>query len=72
MAKVLDCGLEVSEFEPQAQSFVHFRIITHGKDMNLPHYPPELWVKYYHFYSSTMHKITHESWYSIKKEKLQL
>ena len=31
MAKVLDCSLEVSEFELQSRYYVHFRINTLGK-----------------------------------------
>ena len=33
MAKVLVCGLEVSEFEPQLRYFVFFRTRTQGKGM---------------------------------------
>ena len=34
MAKVLDCGLEVSEFELQSCYYVHFRTNTFEKAMN--------------------------------------
>ena len=34
MAKVLDCGLEVNEFELQSHFYVHVRINTLGKGMN--------------------------------------
>ena len=33
-AKVLDCGLEVSEFELQSCCYVHFQTNTFGKAMN--------------------------------------
>ena len=38
MAKVLNCGLEVSEFEHQSHYKVHFRTNTHGESMNLTSY----------------------------------
>ena len=34
MAKVLDCGLKVSEFDLQSHYYVYFRINTLGKGMN--------------------------------------
>ena len=34
MAKVLDCSLEVSVFEPQSHCYVHFQTNTLGKVMN--------------------------------------
>ena len=34
MAKVLDFGFEVSEFEPQLHYYVHFWTTTLGKGMN--------------------------------------
>ena len=34
MAEVLDCGLEVSEFERQSCYYVHFQNNTLGKRMN--------------------------------------
>ena len=34
MAKVLDCGLEVHEFELQLRYYVHFRTNSPGKNMN--------------------------------------
>ena len=34
MAKVLDCGLDVSEFELQSQYYVHFRTNTLGKGIS--------------------------------------
>ena len=33
MTKVLDCGLEISEFECYLQYYVHFQNKTHGKGM---------------------------------------
>ena len=35
MAKVLNCGLEVSEFELQSLCYYHFRINPLGEGMNL-------------------------------------
>ena len=46
MAKVLDCDLEVSEFEFQSCYYGHFQTNTLGKGMNL--LIPQLRVKYYH------------------------
>ena len=37
MAKVLDCGLEVSEFELQSRYNVFFRTNTHWKSLNRPY-----------------------------------
>ena len=34
MANVLDCDIVVSEFEIQSLYYFHFRINTHGKDIN--------------------------------------
>ena len=35
MAKVQDCGFEVSEFHLQLRYYVHFQTYTFGKDMIL-------------------------------------
>ena len=35
----MDCGLVVSEFEPQSRYYVHFQTNTHGKKYKPP-YPP--------------------------------
>ena len=43
MAKLVDCDLQVSEFEPQSRCYVYFRTNTLGKDINPLIYP--LWVK---------------------------
>ena len=37
MAKVLDCGLEVSEFELQSGYYIHFQINSLGEK----HRPPD-------------------------------
>ncbi len=34
MVKAMDCGIVVSEFEPQSGYYVHFRANTLGKGMN--------------------------------------
>ena len=34
MAKVLDCGLEVNEFELQSFYYFHFRFNALGEDIN--------------------------------------
>ena len=34
MVKEMDCGIVVSEFEPQSRYYVHFRTNTLGKVMN--------------------------------------
>ena len=39
MVKVMECGIVVSEFEPQLRYYIHFRANTLGKSMNHP-YPP--------------------------------
>ena len=51
MAKVLDCSLEISEFELQSPYYVHFRTNTLEKGMNL--LIPQLCVKLHHCCSST-------------------
>ena len=35
MAEVLNCGLEINEFELLSRYYVHFQTNTLGKDMNL-------------------------------------
>ena len=50
MAKVLDCGLEESEFELQSRYNVHFETNTIGTSMK-PLYP-KLWVKFYYWCST--------------------
>ena len=45
MSKVLDCHLEVIEYELQSHYGVHFRTNTLGKGTNSPPYPPRLVVK---------------------------
>ena len=35
MVKVMDCGIVVSEFVLQLRYYVHFRVNTLGKGMNL-------------------------------------
>ena len=44
MAKVLDCGAEVSEFELQSRNYVHFRTNTFGKGMNPFILPSVGWI----------------------------
>ena len=39
MAKVWDCGLEVSEFDLQFRYYVHFWTDAIGKDIDLPYLP---------------------------------
>ena len=51
MAKVRDCSLEVSEFELQPRYYVRFQTNTFGKAWT--HLSFQLWVKPYHFCSST-------------------
>ena len=34
MAKVLEFGIVVSEFEPHSHYYIHFLMNTHEKDMN--------------------------------------
>ena len=34
MVKALDCGIVVTEFEPQSRYYIHFRTNTLGKGMN--------------------------------------
>ena len=53
IAKILDCDLEISEFEFQLCYYVHFRI---GMNPLIS----------YQCYSST--RITHKDWYAVKKE----
>ena len=43
MARVLDCNLEISEFEIQLRSYVHFRTNTLVKGMNAIIHPHQLW-----------------------------
>ena len=43
-ANVLDCVLEVSEFEPQSRYYVHIQTNTLGKGMNLLIHP-QIWIK---------------------------
>ncbi len=43
MVKAMDCGIVVSEFEPQSHYYVHFRTNTLGEGMNLP-YAPSYWL----------------------------
>ena len=35
MANMLDCNIEINEFEPQLHYCIHFQINTFGKGMNL-------------------------------------
>ena len=41
MAKVLNCGLNVTEFDPQSRYYVHFRSNILGKGMT-PLIPPAM------------------------------
>ena len=34
MAKIMDCGFEVSKFELQSHYYIHFQTNTHRKGMN--------------------------------------
>ena len=35
LVKAMDCGIVVSEFELQSRYYVHFRVNTLGKGMNV-------------------------------------
>ena len=68
--KVMNCRLEVSEFEFQSRYYIHFRTNTLWKGMN-PFTPPPIYML-----NSTItvllqgwlrHQITHEDWYAIKR-----
>ena len=69
MAKALDFGIDVSQFEFQLRYYVHFRTNMLGK-VSEPPYSPS-----YRFDSTTTvllegwlwHLITHEGWYAIKR-----
>ena len=41
MAKVMDCGLDMSEFEPRSRKYIHFRTNTPVK-VSTPLSPPQL------------------------------
>ena len=70
MTKVLDCGLEVNEFELQSSYCFHFWTNTLLKGMNPRILPPS-----YEWNSTTIvllqgwlwYQITHEGWYAIKQ-----
>ena len=51
MAYVLNCDIEVNEFDLQS-CYIQFWTISLGKDMN--HLVSQLWIKYLRFYFSTM------------------
>ena len=52
IATMLDCGLELSDFELQLRYYVHFQTNTLGKCMNNLIPSPQLIAKVYHCYSS--------------------
>ena len=56
MAKMLNCDLEVNEFEIQSRYYVPSRTNIFGKGISTLF--PQLHVKKYHYYSSTMIALT--------------
>ena len=48
MTKVLDCGLEVKDFEISSRNYVYFQINNLGKSMNL--FIPSAMVDLFGFY----------------------
>ena len=72
MAKVLNCSLEVREFELQSRYYVDIGTYTLGKSMNLLT-EPLLWVKLYPFSKDGFGiKITYKNRYMIKQRNQTL
>ena len=70
MAKLLGCVLEVSEFELQSRYYVHFRIDTLDKGMNLLILPSMRYsVSLLFLRGWPCHYITQKSWYATKQRK---
>ena len=67
-ANMLNCNIDVNEFELQSCYYVHFWTNTLGEKYEPPYLPGI--DNQYHYYSSTrmaLALITHESWYAIKQ-----
>ena len=65
MVNVLDCGIDLSEFELQSRYYILFWTNTLEKGMKL--LIPQLWIKSYHCFSYTRMVLVLNNLFAIKQ-----